>query len=124
MMASDDGVSVFESVRPRLLGSAAEAEDIVQDAWLRWQGTDRSAVVDPPAFLATATTRLAITFVQSARSRRENYIGPWLPEPVDTSGDPRLGGERAEALDFAVLADRRHKSLLKNDVTDEKGVQS
>jgi hypothetical protein len=68
MMASDDGVSVFESVRPRLfgiayrmLGSAAEAEDIVQDAWLRWQGTDRSAVVDPPAFLATATMRLAIT---------------------------------------------------------------
>ena len=58
MMASDDGVSVFERVRPRLfgiayrmLGSAAEAEDIVQDAWLRWQGTDRSAVVDPPAFL-------------------------------------------------------------------------
>ena len=109
-MASDDGVSVFESIRPRLfgiayrmLGSAAEAEDIVQDAWLRWQGTDRSAVVDPPAFLATATTRLAITFAQSARSRRETYIGPWLPEPVDTSGDPRLGAERAEALEFAVL---------------------
>ena len=109
-MASDDGVSIFESIRPRLfgiayrmLGSAAEAEDIVQDAWLRWQGTDRSAVVDPPAFLATATTRLAITFAQSARSRRESYIGPWLPEPVATSGDPRLGAERAEALEFAVL---------------------
>ena len=86
-----------------MLGSAAEAEDIVQDAWLRWQGTDRSAVVDPPAFLATATTRLAITFAQSARSRRETYIGPWLPEPVDTKGDPRLGAERAEALEFAVL---------------------
>lgn len=109
-MTSDDGVAVFESVRPRLfglayrmLGSAAEAEDIVQDAWLRWQGTDRSAVVDPPAFLATTTTRLAITFAQSARSRRETYIGPWLPEPVDTSSDPRLGAERAEALEFAVL---------------------
>ena len=109
-MVNDDGVSVFESVRPRLfgiayrmLGSAAEAEDIVQDAWLRWQGTDRTAVVDPPAFLATATTRLAITFAQSARSRRETYIGPWLPEPIDTSGDPRLGAERAEALEFAVL---------------------
>jgi RNA polymerase sigma-70 factor (ECF subfamily) len=86
-----------------MLGSAAEAEDIVQDAWLRWQGTDRNAVVDPPAFLATATTRLAITFAQSARSRRESYIGPWLPEPIDTSGDPRLGAERAEALEFAVL---------------------
>ena len=110
MMPGDDGVSVFENVRPRLfgiayrmLGSAAEAEDIVQDAWLRWQGTDRSAVKDPPAFLATTTTRLAITFSQSARSRRETYIGPWLPEPVDTSGDPRIGAERAEALEFAVL---------------------
>ena len=109
-ITNDDGVAVFESVRPRLfgiayrmLGSAAEAEDIVQDAWLRWQGTDRSAVVDPPAFLATATTRLAITFAQSARSRRETYIGPWLPEPIDTTGDPRLGAERAEALEFAVL---------------------
>ena len=106
----DDGLSVFESVRPRLygiayrmLGSASEAEDIVQDAWLRWQGTDRSVVQDPPAFLATATTRLAITFAQSARSRRETYIGPWLPEPVDTKGDPRLGAERSEALEFAVL---------------------
>ena len=108
--ANDDGVAVFESVRPRLfgiayrmLGSAAEAEDVVQDTWLRWQGTDRSVVQDPPAFLATATTRLAITFAQSARSRRETYIGPWLPEPIDTSGDPRLGAERAEALEFAVL---------------------
>ena len=109
-MVNDDGVSVFESVRPRLfgiayrmLGSAAEAEDIVQDAWLRWQGTDRSAVVDPRAFLATTTTRLAITFAASARSRRETYIGPWLPEPIDTSADPNLGAERAEALEFAVL---------------------
>jgi RNA polymerase sigma-70 factor (ECF subfamily) len=109
-VANDDGVSVFESVRPRLfgiayrmLGSASEAEDIVQDAWLRWQGTDRTTVIDPPAFLATATMRLAITFAQSARSRRETYIGPWLPEPIDTSGDPRLGAERAEALEFAVL---------------------
>ena len=109
-IADDDGLSTFESVRPRLfgiayrmLGSASEAEDIVQDAWLRWQGTDRSVVHDPPAFLATATTRLAITFAQSARSRRETYIGPWLPEPIDTEGDPRLGAERAEALEFAVL---------------------
>ena len=109
-MTSDDGVAVFENVRPRLfgiayrmLGSAGEVDDIVQDASLPWQGTDRSAVRDPPAFLATATTRLAITFAQSARSRRETYIGPWLPEPIDTSGDPRLGAEKAEALEFAVL---------------------
>ncbi|MGW9629612.1 RNA polymerase sigma-70 factor [Agromyces sp. NPDC055520] len=106
----DDAVAVFQGVRGRLfgiayrmLGSAGEAEDIVQDVWLRWQGTDRSVVHDPPAFLATATTRLAINALQSARARRETYIGPWLPEPVDTSADPTLGAERAEALGFAVL---------------------
>src|SRR5258707_11575922 len=108
-MVIDDGLSVFESVRPRLfgiayrmLGTASEAEDIVQDAWLRWQGTDRSVVVDPVAFLATTTTRLAINVAQSARSRRETYIGPWLPEPVDTRDDPYLGAERNEALELAV----------------------
>lgn len=106
----DDALAAFQAVRGRLfgiayrmLGSASEAEDIVQEAWLRWQGTDRTVVQDPPAFLATATTRLAINALQSARSQRETYIGPWLPEPVDTSADPTLGAERAEALGFAVL---------------------
>jgi RNA polymerase sigma-70 factor (TIGR02957 family) len=106
----DDALAEFVKVRPRLfgiayriLGSAAEAEDIVQDVWLRWQATNRRAVLDPPAFLATATTRLAINLAQSARFRREMYVGPWLPEPVDTSTDPQLGAERAEALEFAVL---------------------
>ncbi len=87
----------------RILGSAAEAEDIVQDVWLRWQAADRSVVRDPAAFLATAATRLAINVAQSARSRRETYVGPWLPEPVDTSNDPLLGAVRGEALEFAVL---------------------
>lgn len=87
----------------RMLGSAAEAEDIVQDVWLRWQVAHRSAVLDPPAYLATTATRLAINFLQSARSRRESYIGPWLPEPVDTSVDPLMGAERSEALQLAVL---------------------
>ncbi|MFC9561593.1 RNA polymerase sigma-70 factor [Agromyces sp. NPDC056965] len=106
----DDALAAFQTVRGRLfgiayrmLGSAGEAEDIVQETWLRWQGTDRTVVNDPPAFLATATTRLAINALQSARSQRETYIGPWLPEPVDTSADPTLGAERAEALGFAVL---------------------
>ncbi|MET0976827.1 MAG: RNA polymerase sigma-70 factor [Leifsonia sp.] len=106
----DDALDVFTTVRPRLfgiayrmLGSASEAEDIVQDAWLRWQGTDRGTVENPGAFLATTTTRLAINALQSARARRETYIGPWLPEPVDTSADPTLGAERSEALGFAVL---------------------
>jgi RNA polymerase sigma-70 factor (TIGR02957 family) len=106
----DDGLSAFAGVRPRLfgiayrmLGSAAEAEDIVQDVWLRWQATDRSIVENPPAFLATTTTRMCINFAQSAQSRRETYVGSWLPEPVDTSSDPVLGAERGEALRLAVL---------------------
>jgi len=106
----DRAASVFGGLRPRLfgiayrmLGSAAEAEDVVQDAWLRWQATDRSVVHDPAAFLVTTTTRLAINVAQSARARRETYVGPWLPEPVDTSADPALGAERGEALEIAVL---------------------
>ncbi|MCX5329143.1 MULTISPECIES: RNA polymerase sigma-70 factor [unclassified Streptomyces] len=106
----DQATREFIAVRPRLfgiayrvLGSVAEAEDIVQDAWLRWQNTDRAEVLDSTAFLATVTSRLAINLAQSARKRRESHVGPWLPEPVDTSADPQLGAERAEALDLAVL---------------------
>ena len=106
----DDGLSAFMSVRPRLfgiayrmLGSAAEAEDVVQDVWLRWQTTDRSLVRDAAAFLATTTTRLAINFMQSARSRRETCVDSWLPEPVDATADPRAGAERGEALASGVL---------------------
>ncbi|MEV1004904.1 RNA polymerase sigma-70 factor [Nonomuraea sp. NPDC050202] len=106
----DEAVAVFDEVRPRLfgiayrmLGSASEAEDLVQDVWLRWQAYDRDKVDNPAPFLATVTTRLAINEVKSARVRRETYVGPWLPEPVDTSADPYLGAERGEALEFAVL---------------------
>jgi len=110
LSAEDGGLSAFVSVRPRLfgiayrmLGSVAEAEDIVQDVWLRWQSTKRSVILNPAAYLATTTTRLCINTAQSARSRRETYVGPWLPEPVDTSDDPGLGAERGEALELAVL---------------------
>jgi len=106
----EEATAVFMSVRPRLfgiayrmLGSASEAEDLLQEAWVRWQTYDRSTVVNPAAFLATMTTRLAINALDSARVRRETYIGPWLPEPVDTSADPYLGAERGEALEFAAL---------------------
>jgi RNA polymerase sigma-70 factor (TIGR02957 family) len=106
----EEAAEVFMSLRPRLFGiayrmlsSATEAEDLVQDVWLRWQRCDRGAVASPAAFLATTTTRLAINALQSARVRRETYIGPWLPEPVDTSADPYLGAERGEALEFASL---------------------
>ncbi|MEU9287653.1 RNA polymerase sigma-70 factor [Streptomyces sp. NPDC048275] len=116
MHAGDDAASLdratkdFLAVRPKLfgiayrvLGSAVEAEDIVQDAWLRWQEADREQVLEPAAFLTTITTRLAINFAQSARVRRESYVGPWLPEPVNTSLDPLVGAERAEAVELAVL---------------------
>jgi RNA polymerase sigma-70 factor (ECF subfamily) len=103
-------LAAYESARPRLfgvayrmLGSVAEAEDVLQEVWMRWQRVDRSEVLEPVAFLITMTTRLAINELQSARVRRESYVGPWLPEPVDTSADPTLGAERAEALGFAVL---------------------
>src|SRR6267142_1733410 len=86
-----------------MLGSVAEADDVVQDVWTRWQSTDRPVVRDPQAFLATTTTHLAINLLQSARTRHETYVGPWLPEPVDTSADPTLGAERGEALELAVL---------------------
>src|SRR6266446_7610065 len=105
----DDGLLAFAPVRPRLfgiayrmLGSATEAEDVVQDVWMRWQSTNRNVVENPPAFLATTTTRLCINLAQSAHTRRETYIGTWLPEPVDTSSGPAVGAERGEALRLAV----------------------
>jgi RNA polymerase sigma factor (sigma-70 family) len=104
------GLAAFMSVRPRLfgiayrmLGRAAEAEDVVQDVWLRWQTADRSVVRDAAAFLATTTTRLAINVMQSARSRREKPAGSWLPEPVDASADPERGVERGEGLEAGIL---------------------
>lgn len=105
-----DAADVFGAVRGklfgvayRMMGSVSDAEDIVQSVWVKWQSYDRSVVRDPTAFLVSATTRLCITELSSARVRRETYIGPWLPEPVDTSADPALGAERAEALELATL---------------------
>lgn len=107
---NDDGLSTFVAIRQRLfgvayrmLGTASAAEDILQDVWLRWQFAIRSAVENPPAFLAMTTARLCINLVQSARSRRETSVGTWLPEPVDTSSDPESGAERNESLNLAVL---------------------
>ena len=106
----DDGLSAFMSVRPRLfgiayrmLGSAAEAEDVVQDVWVRWQTADRSVVRSAAAFLATTTTRLAINAMQSARSRRESCVDAWLHEPVDTRDNPEQGVERGEGLKVGIL---------------------
>jgi RNA polymerase sigma-70 factor (ECF subfamily) len=105
----EQAASEFVGWRPRLfgvayriLGSAPEAEDIVQEVWLRWQTTDRTKVKDPPAFLVTTATRLAINVVQSARSRREAPAGSRLPEPADPSADPAHRVEQGEALGTAV----------------------
>jgi RNA polymerase sigma-70 factor, ECF subfamily len=99
----------FELVRPRLfgiayrvLGGAAEAEDVVQDAWIRWQRTNRCEIRDATAFLATATTRLAINVSHSARALHEAPGGGWLLEPIDDAADPTVGVERDEALEPAV----------------------
>jgi RNA polymerase sigma-70 factor (ECF subfamily) len=104
----DDGLSAFLSVRPRLLGiagrvlgSAIEAEDVVQDVWVRWQAADRHQVRDAAAFLATATLRLAINVVQSARSRLEQCIS-CLDASVELNEDPGLQAERGEALELGV----------------------
>ena len=74
--------SLLTRVAYRMLGSVADAEDVVQDAFIRWLGTDRDAVREPAAFLRRTVTRLCLDQIKSARSQRETYIGPWLPDPL------------------------------------------
>lgn len=81
--------AVFEASRPmllrtayRMLGSLADAEDVVQDAWLRWSSVDQSEVKEPAAFLRRIVTRLCLDVLKSARAKREEYVGPWLPDPI------------------------------------------
>ncbi|MCB5180601.1 RNA polymerase sigma-70 factor [Streptomyces antimicrobicus] len=110
-MVTPTDVDVFEAHRGRLfgiayrmLGSAAEAEDLVQDTYLRWSAADRREVEHPGAWLAKAVTHLCLNRLDSARVRRESYVGPWLPEPVLTS-DGALGPlESAEQRDSVSLA--------------------
>ena len=108
-----DDVDVFEDLRPRLgaiayrlLGSATEAEDLVQETFLRWQAADRDQVRVPAAWLTRVLTNLCLTHLQSARARREVYVGEWLPEPL-LEGDPMLGPadtiEQRESVSTAVL---------------------
>jgi RNA polymerase sigma-70 factor (ECF subfamily) len=106
----DRAAEVFVGVRPRLIeiahrivGNMSETEDVVQEAWFRWQRTDRSVVRNPTAFLATTTTRLALNLAQSARSRHETYAEPWLLEQADRRVGPEAQAERGEAVERAVL---------------------
>lgn len=101
----------FAACRARLLGIAygllgelTEAEDVVQDAWLRWHRADRDAVRRPEPFLVTVTTRLALDRLRSARARREVYVGPWLPEPLVVDPEtPETAAIEAERLSLALL---------------------
>lgn len=86
----------------RMLGSWAEAEDIVQDAWLRWRDADRAQVETPRAFLSRTVTRLCLDQLKSARVRREEYVGPWLPEPLPDAGSYEAPGAGEIAHDLSV----------------------
>jgi len=94
-MRPDPATATFEAQRPRLLrlayrmlGSMSEAEDVVQDAWLRWRGVDAATVEAPASYLARTVARLSLDVMKSARARRETYVGAWLPEPlVQEEGD-------------------------------------
>ena len=96
-MSSENAAATFDPLRPkliriayRMLGSVADAEDMVQEAFLRWLDADREAVREPEAYLRRVVTRLCLDHLKSARHRRETYIGPWLPEPVVETTDDEI----------------------------------
>lgn len=91
------------SVAYRVLGSAADAEDAVQDAWIKWSSANRSQVTDPKAYLTRIVSNLALERLRSTRHKRETYVGPWLPEPILTSGDTADAVTDAESVSMAML---------------------
>jgi RNA polymerase sigma-70 factor (ECF subfamily) len=108
---TDSALAAFREHRPelfgiayRMLGSVADAEDILQDAWLKWSAVDTSEVAQPRAYLARTVTNLSLNKLTSATARRETYVGPWLPEPlVTTEQDAEHEVERTEAVSLAML---------------------
>ncbi|MFG3332748.1 RNA polymerase sigma-70 factor [Streptomyces tendae] len=114
-MTTDTATDVFEEHRPvllgvayRMLGRLADAEDVVQEAWLRWSGADRSTVREPRGYLVRVTTRLAVDRLRQVKSRGETYVGPWLPEPYVTD----FGDAAPDAAERAVLADSVSLAVL------------
>ena len=128
----DSQTALFQQHRPRLfglayrmLGTPADAEDVLHDAWLRWHAQDTTALDDPEAWLVTVTTRLALDRLRRARSEREHYTGPWLPEPlVPEAEHPEAEVERGETitLSFLLLLERlspdERAAFLLNEVFD------
>ncbi len=110
-MTVADATKGFETHRPaltglayRMLGSRAEAEDVVQDAYLRWHAADRASIEHPRRYLGTVVTRLCLDRMKSARARREIYVGPWLPEPVvDERFADETAGELAHDISIALM---------------------
>ncbi|MFZ3571949.1 RNA polymerase sigma factor SigJ [Streptomyces sp. BH097] len=100
--------AVLMGVAYRMLGRVADAEDVVQDAWLRWSRADRAEVREPRAYLVRVTTRLAIDRLRQVQSRRESYVGPWLPEPLVTDFGPTV----PDTAEQAVLADSVSLAVL------------
>lgn len=103
-------MTTFEELRPRLLGIAyrvlgsyADAEDVVQETWIAWQQADRASVSSPAAYLTRAVTNQALNRIRSAQRRREEYVGEWLPEPVATDRLPDEVAEIADSVTFAML---------------------
>jgi RNA polymerase sigma-70 factor, ECF subfamily len=101
---------IFQEHRPvlfgiayRMLSSAADAEDILQDAWLKWSAVDVDSIGEPRAYLARIVTNLSINRLRSAAVQRESYVGPWLPEPLVTVADASGEAEQAEAISLAML---------------------
>ncbi|MET8669354.1 RNA polymerase sigma-70 factor [Streptomyces tendae] len=114
-MTTDTATDVFEEHRPvllgvayRMLGRLADAEDVVQEAWLRWSGADRSDVREPRGYLVRVTTRLAVDRLRQVKSRGETYVGPWLPEPYVTD----FGDAAPDTAERAVLADSVSLAVL------------
>ncbi|MEV5334763.1 RNA polymerase sigma-70 factor [Streptomyces werraensis] len=109
----------LEAIAYRLLGSASEAEDAVQETYLRWQGADTGRIEVPEAWLTKVLTNICLNQLTSARARRETYVGHWLPEPL-VAGDPMLGpadtAEQRESVSFAMLV------LLERLSPDERAV--
>ncbi|MGH3147476.1 MAG: RNA polymerase sigma factor SigJ [Rubrobacter sp.] len=99
----DEHRGLLISVAYRILGSVTDAEDAVQEAWLRWSGVDHSEVIDPRAFLVRVTSRLAIDRLRRVKARKESYVGPWLPEPILTRQDPAEDAAMAESVSMAML---------------------